>query len=244
MPGRLLPLRIRLASTSIAHLLGPRRSQTVILAIALCAVSFGILSMRSGPVATPALAADRADSNTTGAGGRQIGPFSLLDTQGVAHTSREWRRAKAVVLFFIGAQCPVSNGYAPEMQRLATRFAPRGVAFYGVHCDATLTAAEAAEHAKQYGLSFVILLDDTQRLARDAGVRVTPEAVVAAPDGRVLYRGRIDDRYTPEGRRRDEARVSDLENALNAILDGKPVALPETRAWGCPVPRLKTSSDQ
>jgi peroxiredoxin len=168
-----------------------------------------------------------------------IGPFSLRDTQGTQHSAGQWRANKAVVLFFIGTECPVSNGYAPDMQRIATQYGRRGVACYGVNSDPNTTAQQAAAHATEYGLAFTILLDPAQTLARAARVRVTPEAVVVSPAGLVLYRGRIDDRYTRDGKRRDAARVVDLENALDSILTGGRPKESETKAFGCPLPKVK-----
>jgi peroxiredoxin len=168
-----------------------------------------------------------------------IGPFSLRDTQGAQHSAGQWRASEAIVLFFIGTECPVSNGYAPDMQRIATKYGRRGVACYGVHSDPLTTAEQVAKHATEYGLTFPILLDPAQTLARAARVRVTPEAVVVTPGGDVLYRGRIDDRYTPDGKRRDVARVVDLENALDSVLAGGKPKESETKAFGCPLPKLK-----
>ena len=151
----------------------------------------------------------------------QLAPFALQDVDGREATLKDWSGKKAVILFFLGAECPVSNGYAPLMQRLADKYAPRGVACYGVHCDSTLNAKAAAEHAKEYGLAFRVLLDPDQTVAGPAGVRVTPEAVVVSTEGNVLYRGRIDDRYSRDGKRRDFPTVNDLEAALEAVLGGE-----------------------
>jgi hypothetical protein len=63
-----------------------------------------------------------------------------------------------------------------------------------------------------------------------------PSAVVLSAAGEVLYRGRVDDRYTPEGVRREVPTTRDLENALRALTDGKPVPVPETKPFGCPLP--------
>jgi peroxiredoxin len=165
------------------------------------------------------------------------GDFSLSDARGERHTPREWTERKAVVVFFLNVDCPVSNGYAPEMARLAKAYEAQGALLWGVHSDPDLTAEDAARHAKEYGLRFPILLDPDQVLARRAGARVTPEAALLSPEGKVLYHGRIDDRYTADGKRRDEPRTRDLEAALDAVLAGKPVAQDETRAYGCPLPR-------
>ena len=49
------------------------------------------------------------------------------------------------------------------------------------------------------GLDFPILLDPDQLLARQVNARVSPEAFLLASDGQVLYRGRIDDLFAPDG---------------------------------------------
>jgi peroxiredoxin len=169
----------------------------------------------------------------------QIGPFELADVDGRGATLDDWKNQKAALIFFLGAECPVSNGYAPSMQRLAEKYAPRGVVSWGVHCDSTLSAEAAAEHAKEYALKFRVLLDPAQTLAGSAGVRVTPEAVVVSPAGKVLYRGRIDDRYSSDGKRRDVPRVYDLEAALEAVLNGEVPKVSQTVSFGCPLPKLK-----
>ena len=177
------------------------------------------------------------------AANRRIGPFELTDVAGKSMTRDDWRAAKTVLLFFIGTECPASNGYTPQMERIARRYSLRGVQCLGVHSDPTVTADAAAAHAKEYRLTFTILLDPAQTLAQASGVRVTPEAVVASSDGRVLYRGRIDNRYALDGKRRDEATQRDLEDALEAILSGAEPPLRETKAFGCPLPKPRPGQD-
>src|SRR2546423_458212 len=120
--------------------------------------------------------------------------FSLPDTKGRVHTAAAWKEKKAVVLLLLGTECPVSNGYAPEYVRLVKAYGDRGVLFYGIHPDPEVTGEAAARHAAEFRLSFTILLDPTQAVTRQTGVKVVPEAVVLSPAGRILYRGRIDDR--------------------------------------------------
>jgi peroxiredoxin len=166
--------------------------------------------------------------------------FALADAKGRKHTAEEWKGRKAVVLLFLGTECPVSNGYAPEYRRLAETYADKGVLFYGVHPDPDVTAETAAKHAAEYRLPFLVLLDPTQGVAKQAGITVVPEAAVLSPRGQVLYRGRIDDLYTPDGKRREEPKTRDLENALKAVLAGKAPPVAQTKAYGCPLPQPVT----
>lgn len=166
----------------------------------------------------------------------RVTKLDLADPAGKSYSLAECREAKAVVLIFLGTECPVSNGYAPELARLAKRYGEAGVRFFGIHADPEVTADIARTHANEYGLPFSILLDPKQKLAGEARATTMPEAVVLKADGQILYRGRIDNRYTAEGKRRDQVTVHNLAAALDAVLAGKAVAHAETKAFGCPLP--------
>jgi thiol-disulfide isomerase/thioredoxin len=161
--------------------------------------------------------------------------FALRDTEGVEHTPHEWAQAHAVVLFFVTTDCPLSNGYAPEMNRIEQAYAPRGVLFYAVQGDTTIPDEEVRRHAREFAYRFPTLLDPRQILARHTGAMVTPEAVVLSEEGAVLYLGRIDNRVEDFGKTRIAATEFDLRDALDAILAGRPVPHPRTRALGCAI---------
>jgi len=162
--------------------------------------------------------------------------FSLADVSGAKHTADDWKGKKAVVLFFLNTDCPVSNFYCPDYARLAKTFGEKGVAFYGIHPDPDVTAKDAARHANEYRLKFPVLLDPTQAVTGQTRIKVVPEAVVMSAKGRILYRGRIDDRYNPQGVRREIPMNRDLEDALTAVLAGKQPRVTQTTAYGCPLP--------
>ena len=135
------------------------------------------------------------------------------------------------VLVFTNTDCPISNRYAPEIQRLATKFA-KDVRFVFVYPVPSDSEAAIREHRKKFG-SGEWLRDASQKLVKLTGVTVTPEVAVMTADQRIRYRGRIDDRYLEFGKDRPEPTVRDLERALDAIVTGKPVPISETRAIGC-----------
>ncbi|MGC3968034.1 MAG: redoxin domain-containing protein [Pirellulales bacterium] len=161
--------------------------------------------------------------------------FQLNDTAGKPRISTEWVGRKAVVYCFLGIECPVSNGYAPQMQRLADKFAPQGVTFVGVYSERKVTLAAAQTHRDEYRIGFDCLIDVEQKLASQCRIARVPTIVVVQPDGTIVYRGRIDDRWSPEGRRRDVPRTRDLEDALAAVLTGKTPPTAETSPFGCPL---------
>jgi hypothetical protein len=140
-----------------------------------------------------------------------------------------------VVLYFVTTDCPLANGYAPEMNRIAQAYGSRGVLFYAVQGDTTIPVAEVRQHAHDYGYTFPALLDPRQVLAHRTGATVTPEAAVLSPAGAVLYLGRIDNRVEDFGKVRIQATEFDLRDALDAVLGGHPVPHPRTHALGCAI---------
>ncbi len=168
-----------------------------------------------------------------------LAEFRLADAAGKVHAKADWRDKKAVVLIFVATECPISNGYAPEYKSLAADYGAKGVAVYAVYSDADVTAGIAAKHAREYGLTFPALLDADQKVAKSTGATRTPEAVLLTPAGQVVYRGRIDNKYEPNGKRRDAPTERDLRAALDALLVGKPVPAGQTKAVGCPIPFAK-----
>ena len=136
------------------------------------------------------------------------------------------------VLVFATTDCPISNRYAPEIKRLTEKFAGKAefVLVYPVPADSD---AAIREHLSKFGYTNTWRRDDGQKLVKQTGVTVTPEVAVLNADQRVLYRGRIDDRYIDFGKDRPQPTVRDLERSLDAILAGTPVPVAATRAVGC-----------
>ena len=197
-----------------------------------------VISLAHQMSAAQSLPENSAKQSALGAGKTKAPDwdFDLLDAAGRKHTAREWKTARAVALFFIGAECPISNRYAPEINRIVTAYSTRGVAFYGVHSDQDVGAEASRRHARDYGFDFPVLLDPAQTLANQTGVTLTPTAVILSPAGELLYRGRIDNRYLDFGKYRDAGVKPDLRLALDAVIAGKPVAEKYTKSIGCALP--------
>ena len=138
---------------------------------------------------------------------------------------------RPTVYVFTTTDCPISNRYAPEIQRLAAKFSGKAK-FTLVYPVAADSADLIREHHRKFGYALEYVRDTTHRLVKQTGVTVTPEVAVMIGD-RMVYRGRIDDRYIELGSDRIKPTRHDLEDALDAVIAGKAIAQPETRAVGC-----------
>src|SRR6185369_2187119 len=107
----------------------------------------------------------------------------------------------ANVLLFVGIDCPVSNGYAPEIQRVCAAYAPRGAQCLLVYEDPDLAPAAARAHRSEYRYGAMpAAIDADGSLAARVGATITPEVAIVDRAGAVRYRGRIDNKYVAIGR--------------------------------------------
>jgi hypothetical protein len=139
----------------------------------------------------------------------------------------------ALAFIFVSVECPISNRYAPEVRRLHDKFAAQGIEFSLVYPNPMEPVTAIRRHLKDYSYPMRALRDPRQELAKIAGATITPEAAVFDARGRVLYRGRIDDRYVSLGVERPVATRRDLDEALTDIVAGKAPREASTPAVGC-----------
>lgn len=146
---------------------------------------------------------------------------------------------KWIVCLFARTDCPISNSYAPEARRMYEKFSSRGVSFYLVYPDPDESAAIIQKHLKDYSYPFGALRDPKHELVKLAEAKITPEAAVFDASGKLLYRGRIDDRYVDFGKMRAAPTVRDLQTALEAIVAGKAAPAAGGPAVGCFIADVK-----
>ena len=166
----------------------------------------------------------------------------LLDLDGRRANPLHTPGAPFTVFVFTRTDCPISNRYGPELRRLHERFARAGVAFWLVYPGLADPVEAIRRHLEEYGYPFGALRDPQHSLVRMTQARVTPEAAVfvAGPSGtRLVYTGRIDDRYLSFGRTRATPTSHDLERVLEALIAGEAVAPRTTPAIGCFIPPLQ-----
>ena len=157
-----------------------------------------------------------------------------LDGAPVAPLSGE---ARATVLLFTAVDCPISNRYAPDVRRLAARYAAVGVKIWLVYANRGESPVAARAHATAFDYGLPVALDAGGVLADRAGATVTPEVAVFDHAGTLAYRGRIDDRYLDFGVDRPVPTTHDLADALAAVTTGRPAPVTRTRAVGCAIVR-------
>ena len=186
--------------------------KTVLSAILLCAL-----------LAVPAVSADIGD---------RVGDFRLTDVNGTSHALAGYS-GKVVVLAFWSFKCPVALAYTDRLRSLQEKYAGRGVVILAIDSSANESVAEVKRNASNLGLSLPVLMDPDGAVAERLGATHTPQVFVLDHGGVVRYQGAIDNNKHPG----DGGRVAHVEEALDALLAGGAVQIPETAPFGCTIRR-------
>jgi hypothetical protein len=212
-------------------LVARRRSWLTLFAVSVLAAAWASASTVSAASGVSTAATDPAAEPTAlvDLDGRPVDPFA--------------DGAAATVLLFVRSDCPISNRYAPEVRRIWGDFAERGVSFHLVYADPAEPVATIRRATEDFAYPFPARRDPEQRMVARVGATVTPEVAVFDAAGRLVYRGRIDDRWASLGRPRAAPARRDLVEVLEALVAGESLVPRTTRAVGCYIPRLEEEAE-
>ncbi len=163
----------------------------------------------------------------------QIAPdFCLPDTEGRTHCLADYR-GRIVILNFWSAECPVSEELDVYFNQRCQQWIREGIVVLAIDSNSHYGDDEIRRAKAERGLLFPILRDRGNAVADLYDALTTPHVFLIDRDGVLRYRGAVDDRTF---RKRVPER-NYLEEALAAVLAGRPVPWPETEPYGCTIVR-------
>jgi peroxiredoxin len=164
--------------------------------------------------------------------GAPVTEFSVSDMNGRAQSYHSLKGKVTVVMFF-STRCPISNAFNYRRNTLYDDFKGR-VNFIVVDSNSNEAMEEVKAYAKEVGFDFPVYRDVNNEVADRFAVHTTADSFVIDQSGIMRYRGYIED--SPNASR---ATKKALRDAIEEVLDSKPVAVAETRAAGCAIRRAK-----
>ncbi len=201
------------------HANKPRRGRRA----SFCAVAIALALLATAPA--HATVGHRPGTFAEDLNGKPLDPFAVSS-------------GRVIVLLFVRTDCPISNRYAPLLQKLSEKF--RGSAeFWLVYPDRAETPSQIKTHLQDFHYSIPALRDTRHALVKRSQATTTPEAAVFDSSGRLLYHGRIDNWYEDLGRARAAATTHELDDAISAVLAGKTVNPDHANAVGCYISDLQ-----
>jgi peroxiredoxin len=170
--------------------------------------------------------------------GTKLKAFTLHDYRGASFSLDDWRDKTAVVIVFLGVECPVARHYGSRRADLAAKYESKNCALVGIDANQQDSLAEIAHYAREYKIEFPILKDAGNTVADQCGAQRTPEAFVIDSNRVIRYWGRIDDQYGV-GYSRSAATRNFVSEALDDLLAGKEVREPMQEPVGCIIGRMQ-----
>jgi peroxiredoxin len=184
--------------------------------------------------------------------GSALPDFSLPGVDGKVHKASEYGGSKALAIVFESNHCPVSQLYEDRIEKLYADYRNKSVRLVAInpnnpktvrldelgYTDVTDSLPEMKLRAQFRGIDWPYLYDgETQGVSMKFGAVATPHIFIFDEQRKLRYQGRIDD-----NQREELVKTQDARNALDAILAGKPVAVAETKAFGCTTKWLSKAS--
>lgn len=170
--------------------------------------------------------------------GSPIPAFSLPD---IVHdksvSSADFSDAAATLVMFICKHCPYVVHVREELVRLASDYSVRRVASVAISSnDAVKYPDDAPENLREMALTaalpFPVLYDESQEVAKAFGAACTPDFFLFDGEGKLVYRGRLDD-STPGNKK--PATGVDIRAALDAVLAGNQPSPEQHPSVGCSI---------
>ncbi len=162
--------------------------------------------------------------------------FNLVGTDDKNYSLSSFTDKEALVIIFSCNHCPYVKAYEGRMKELQKDYADKGVAVVAINPNDAVNYPEDSfeemkKRAKSEGFNFVYLRDEDQSIAKAYDATHTPEIFLFDKDRKLAFHGKIDDNW------QDPNKVENhyLRDALNELLEGKEISVPETFTIGCTI---------
>jgi len=163
-------------------------------------------------------------------------PAFVLHDQDGKEISSEQYKDKVLVLEWTNPECPFVKRHYREgtMKKLEAQYQMQGVAWLAINSSKHMGSEQNKAFLQSYGIPYPVLDDHPGTVGKQYGAKTTPHMFVIDRSGKLAYQGAIDDDSSGDG----QQRTNYVAAALDAVIAGKPVAVSETKPYGCSVKYL------
>ena len=161
--------------------------------------------------------------------------FHLPDTEGEIVSPDDFKDAPALLVIFMCNHCPYVIHVRHELAALARDYQAKGVAVVGINANDVDSypqdsPAMMRQEVVRIGYTFPYLYDATQEVAKSYRAACTPDFFLFDKDRKLVYRGQLDDSRPGNSQ---PITGADLRAAIDAVLQGQPVAPDQKPSIGC-----------
>ena len=162
--------------------------------------------------------------------------FQLRDVVSGTQVSRkDVAGPKGMLVMFICRHCPFVKHVQDELGRIGRDYAGRGVGIVAISANDVASHPEdsptkLAYQAQELQFNFPYLFDESQEVARAYDAQCTPDFFLYDGQGKLVYRGQLDD-----SRPGSDIPVTgaDLRAALDALIADREISTEQRASLGC-----------
>ena len=168
--------------------------------------------------------------------GTKAPDFELKDVvTGRAVSRRDVAAPKGMLVMFICRHCPFVKHVQDELVKIGREYLGRGVGIVAISSNDVASHPEdsptkLAYQAQELEFTFPYLFDESQDVARAYDAQCTPDFFLYDADGKLVYRGQLDDSRPGNG---VPVTGRDLRAALDAVVEGRPISPEQRPSIGC-----------
>jgi peroxiredoxin len=167
--------------------------------------------------------------------GSQAPKFNLPATNGKNYSIDSFTNKRALIIIFSCNHCPYVQAYEDRMKDIQKDY-DNEVQLLAINSNDDVNYPDDSfENMKireiQKNFNFPYLRDADQSVARNYGATHTPEIFLFDYERKLVFHGKIDDNWQEPS----SVKTKYLRNAIEELLTGKPVSVPETFTIGCTI---------
>lgn len=168
--------------------------------------------------------------------GSIIPEFNLTGIDDKYYSLQSFKDRKALIIIFSCNHCPYVQAYENRIMKIQEDYSAKGVSVVAINSNDAITYPEDSfdemkKRASQKKYNFIYLRDEDQSAARNFDASHTPEVFLFDEKRKLVYHGKIDDNWQDE----QKVKTKYLRNALDELLTGKEISVPETYSIGCTI---------
>ena len=168
--------------------------------------------------------------------GSKIPEFNLIGIDGKTYSLESFKDCKGLIIIFSCNHCPYVQAYEGRIKAIQSDYKDKGIAVVAINSNDDFNYPDDSfenmkKRAVEQNFNFIYLRDEDQSVAGNFNATHTPEIFLFDEDRKLVYNGKIDDNW------QDPEKVVNhyLRNALNEMLEGNEISVPETYSIGCTI---------
>jgi len=162
--------------------------------------------------------------------------FNLPGVDRKKYSLSSFADKKALIVIFSCNHCPYVQAYEGRIKQIQEDYGNKGVVVIAINSNEDIGYPEDSfdnmkKRAIEQKFNFLYLRDEDQSVARAYDATHTPEIFLFNQGRKLAFHGKIDDNWQEPNKVQNHY----LRNALDELLTGKEISVPETFTIGCTI---------